>query len=104
MAFAYTKIVSDVAPIYFGALFILDEDVPFYTMPSLSFKTEKSIEYEMWDNEVYLIEFYHNLKSNQWDNIDLSDSKIDQRFIQLYRDEIIELFELAQKAKMICPT
>lgn len=101
MAFAYTEIVSDDAPIHLSALLILDEGVPFYTMPSITFKTEKGVEIESWDNDKYLIEFYHNLKSNQWDNIDLSDSEIDQRFIRLYRDEIIELFELAQKAKMI---
>ena len=104
MTFAYTHIVSDIAPIHLSVLLILDEDAPYYTMPSLTFKTENGVEIESWDNDKYLIEFYHNLKSNQWDNIDLSDSEIDQRFIRLYRDEIIELFELAQKAKMICLT
>lgn len=104
MAFSYTEIVSDTAPIHLSALLILDEDVPFYTMPSLTFKTEKGVEIETWDNDEYLVEFYGNLKTNQWDKIDLSDSEIDQRFIRLYYDEIIELFELAQKLKMLCLT
>lgn len=104
MAFAYTEIVSDTSPIHLSALLILDEDVPYYTMPSITFKTEKGVEIESWDNDGYLVEFYHSLKSNQWDKIDLSDSEIDRRFIRLYCDEIIELFELAQKTKMLCLT
>lgn len=104
MAFAYTEIVSDTSPIHLSALLILDEDVPFYTMPSITFKTEKGVEIESWDNDEYLVEFYHHLKDNQWNKIDFSDSEIDQRFIRLYYDEIIELFELAQKLKMLCLT
>lgn len=104
MAFAYTEIVSDTAPIQISALLILDDDVPFYTMPSITFKTEKGVEIETWDNDEYLVEFYNHLKDNRLDKIDLSDSEIDQRFIRLYYDEIIELFELAEKAKIICLT
>jgi len=104
MTFAYTEIGSDAAPLHLSALLVLDEDVPFYTMPSLTFKTEKGVEIETWDSEKYLIEFYHNLKDTRLDEIDFSDSKIDQRFVRIYRDDLIELFELAHKAKMICLT
>lgn len=104
MAFAYTEIVSDTAPVQLGAVLVLDKDVPFYSMPSITFKTENGVEIESWDNDEYLVEFYNHLKSNRLDKIDLSDSEIDQRFIRLYYDEIIELFELAEKAKMLCLT
>lgn len=104
MAFSYTEIVSDTAPIQITALLILDEDVPFYTMPLLLFKTDDGAEIECWDNDEYLIEFYNRLKTNQLDDADFLDTKITRQFIETHRLEIIELFELAQKAKMICLT
>lgn len=104
MAFSYTEIVSDTAPIQITALLILDEDAPFYTMPSLVFKTDDGVEIECWDNDEYLIEFYNRLNTNQLDDADFLDTKITRQFIETHRLEIIELFELAQKAKMICLT
>lgn len=106
--YAYTELASDEAPISMSA--VLRLDTLEYTMCSICFKNGYDEEIEVWDNEIFIIEFCELLRPDNWiDNWSVIRKRIDEdepsllevEYIITHRKAIIELYDKAREIKLL---
>lgn len=106
--YAYTELVSDDAPITISA--VLELNTLSYTMCSIVFKDKQGKEIEVWDNEIFIIEFCELLRPDNWiDNWPVIRKRIDEdelsllevEYIITHRKAIVELYDKARELKLL---